>query len=97
MYAAILHLAFPPHRHDEVIRFLADEMLPVIRGNPGFVDFRVLDAGSPGELVMMDSWVRREDSVAAGQRPNAVAVHGRYAELAITVSSATRYTVVIAP
>jgi len=96
MYAAILHLAFPPDRHDEVIRFLADEMLPVIRDSPGFVDFRVLDAGNPGELVMMDSWVRREDSLTAGQRPNAIAVHRRYADLGITVSSATRYTVVVA-
>jgi len=94
MYAAILHLTFPPERHDEVVRFLRDEMTPVIRDNPGFVDFRVLDDGTPGQLVMIDTWQRREDSAAAIQRPEAVAAHDRYTELEIAVTVATRYTVV---
>src|SRR5215510_12456371 len=93
VYAAILRLAFPAHRHEEVLRFLRDEMLPVIRDNPGFVDCRVLDAGVPGELVMIDTWRRREDSVTAGQKPAAVAVHSRYDDLGISVMAATRYAV----
>jgi len=48
-----------------VVRFLGEEMLPVIRANPGFLDFQVLDAGAPGELVMIDTWERAEDAVAA--------------------------------
>ncbi len=94
MYAAILHMTFPPERHDDVVRFLRDEMLPVIRDNAGFIDFRVLDPNSPGELVTIDTWERREDSVRAIQRPDAVAVHSRYADLGLEVASATRYTVV---
>jgi quinol monooxygenase YgiN len=96
MYAAILYLSFPPGNHAEVVRFLGEEMLPVIRDNEGFVDFRVMDAGVPGELVMIDSWRRREDSEAAGARPTAVSVHERYTALGITVSSAKRYEVVVA-
>ena len=94
MYAAILHMTFPPERHDDVVRFLRDEMLPVIRDNAGFIDFRVLDPNSPGELVMIDTWESREDSVQAIQRPAAVAVHSRYADLELEVASATRYAVV---
>jgi hypothetical protein len=97
MYAAILHLSFPPDRHAEVVRFLRDEMLPVIRDNAGFVDFRVLDAGSPGELIMIDTWLRREDSAAAGQSPAAVAVHQRYTALELAVTSAARCSVVVSP
>jgi quinol monooxygenase YgiN len=95
MYAAILHVSFPPTRHADVVRFLDEEMLPIIRANDGFVDFRVLDPGTPGELVMIDTWRRREDSAAAAQRPEAVAVHGRYADLGITVTAASRYAVVV--
>jgi quinol monooxygenase YgiN len=95
VYAAILHLSCPPERHADVVRFLADEMLPVIRANEGFVDLRVLDSGTPGELVMIDTWRRREDSAAAGQRPEALAVHARYTELGISVTTAGRYTVVV--
>ena len=69
MYAAILHLSFPPENHTDVVRFLGAEMLPVIRDNDGFLDFRVMDAGVPGELVMIDIWRRREDSEAAGAKP----------------------------
>jgi quinol monooxygenase YgiN len=96
VYAAILYLSFPPENHAEVVRFLGDEMLPVIRGNDGFVDFRVMDAGVPGELVMIDTWRRREDSDAAGAKPAAVRVHERYNALGITVSTARRYEVVVA-
>ena len=94
MHAAILHITFPPERHDDVVRFLRDEMLPVIRDNAGFVDFRVLDPNSPGELVMIDTWERREDSVRAIQRPAAVAVHRRYADLGLVLASASPCTVV---
>jgi quinol monooxygenase YgiN len=94
MYAAILHVAFPPDRQAEVVRYLAEEMLPVIRANPGFLDFRVLDAGTPGELVLIDTWERREDSARAAQRPEAMAVHARYADLGLSVTSAGRYAVV---
>lgn len=83
MYAAILR-----------VRFLAEEMLPVIRDNPGFRGFQVLDEGTPGELVMIDTWERREDSMAALQRPEAAAVHARYTALGLTVAAATRCTVV---
>jgi quinol monooxygenase YgiN len=93
MYAAIVHLSFPPQRHDEVARFLCEEMLAVIRDNDGFVDFRVLDAGTAGELVIIDTWNRREDAVAAMQHPSAQAVHARYAEMDIAVASATRYKI----
>jgi quinol monooxygenase YgiN len=93
MYAAILQLTFPAERHDEVARFLRDEMMAVIRDNEGFVDFRVLDAGTPGELVIIDTWHRQEDAMAAIQRPSAQGVHARYAELGIAVASATRYSV----
>jgi quinol monooxygenase YgiN len=96
MYAAILYLSFPPANHTEVVRFLGEEMLPVIRDNDGFVDFQVMDAGEPGELVMIDTWRRREDSEAAGAKPAAVSVHERYAALGITVSTARRYEVVVA-
>jgi quinol monooxygenase YgiN len=94
MYAAILQMRFPPENHDAVLRFLRNEMLPIIRDNPGFQDFRVLDSGVPGTLVMIDTWDRLEDNVAAGQRPEASAVHARYAALGLEVASATRYTVV---
>jgi len=97
MYSAILHVAFPPERHHDVVRFLRDEMLPVIRANDGFIDFRVLDGGSPGELVMIDTWVRPEDSAAAAQQPAAVAVHERYSALGLRVTSAARYSVVVGP
>ena len=96
MYAAILHLSFPPENHTDVVRFLGAEMLPVIRDNDGFLDFRVMDAGVPGELVMIDTWRRREDSEAAGAKPAAVTVHERYNALRITVSAAQRYEVVVA-
>ena len=59
------------------------------------MDFRVLDPGTPGELVMIDTWRRREDSAAAASRADAVAVHGRYADLGITVTAASRYPVVV--
>jgi hypothetical protein len=36
MYAAILHVSFPPTRHADVVRFLDEEMLPVIRASDGF-------------------------------------------------------------
>jgi quinol monooxygenase YgiN len=94
MYAAILHLTFPPDRHDEVAEFLTEEMLPVIRVNDGFIDFRVLDAGSRGELVIMDTWRSREDSAAASQTEEAAKVHARYVALEIVVASATRYAVI---
>jgi quinol monooxygenase YgiN len=97
MYAAILHLRFPPDRRDEVVRFLREEMLPVIRDNPGFLNFQVLDGEAPGELVMVDTWERPDDSIAAGQAPAAVAVHGRFAELELSVAGAGRYTVVVHP
>jgi hypothetical protein len=71
-------------------------MVPVIRDNAGFIDFRVLDAGVPGELVMIDTWHRQEDSRAAAQHPAAVAVHERYQALQITVEAANRYSVVAA-
>ena len=93
MYAAILHLTFPPGQHDQVVRFLCDEMMPVIRDNEGFVDFRVLDAGTAGELVTIDTWNHHDDAVAAIQRPAAQAVHARYADMGIAVKSATRYSV----
>lgn len=93
MYAAILHLTFPPERHAEVAAFLVDEMGGVIRGNDGFVDFRVLDGGRPGELVIMDTWRHREDSAAALQKPEAQAVHQRYMALGIAVARSERYEV----
>ena len=96
MYAAILSLSFPPENHADVVRFLGGEMLPVMRANAGFIDFQVMDAGVPGELVMIDTWRRREDSEAAGGQPEAVQVHERYTALQITVSAARRYTVVVA-
>src|SRR6478609_5348233 len=91
MYAAILHLTFAPERHAEVAAFLVDEMGAVIRDNDGFVDFRVLDGGRPGELVIMDTWQGRDDSSAALQKPAAQAVHERYTALGITVAQAARY------
>ena len=94
MYAAILHLSFPPARHDEVARFLVEEMVPVIRDNAGFIDLRVLDAHSAGELVMIDTWLSEDDSRRAAQTPAAVAVHDRFAELQLSVTSATRYAVI---
>ncbi|WP_203911831.1 antibiotic biosynthesis monooxygenase family protein [Rhizocola hellebori] len=94
MYAAILHLTFPPTKHEEVAKFLSEEMLSVIRVNEGFIDFRVLDAGTPGELVIMDTWRSREDSAAAIQGEEAVDVHARYVALEIVVASATRYSVI---
>jgi quinol monooxygenase YgiN len=93
MYAAILHLAFPAELHAEVSAFLVDEMGAVIRDNEGFVDFRVLDGGRPGELVIMDTWRHRDDSVAALRKPEAQAVHERYTALAIEVVRADRYEV----
>ena len=95
MYAAILQMRFPPENYEAVLRFLRDEMLPIIRDNPGFRDFRVLDSGTPGTLVMIDTWDRLEDSVAAGQRPEAIAIHARYVALGLEVATATRYTVVV--
>ena len=94
VYAAILHLTFPPDRHTEVRAFLVDEMGAVIRDNDGFVDFHVLDPGRPGELTIMDIWQRRADSTVAIEKPGAQAVHARYAELGIAVASADRYEVV---
>jgi quinol monooxygenase YgiN len=94
MYAAFLHLTFPPERHAEVSAFLVDEMGAVIRDNDGFVDFRVLDAGRPGELVIMDTWSQRDDSAAALRKPAAQAVHDRYTALGITVVQAARYELV---
>jgi quinol monooxygenase YgiN len=96
MYAAMLHVNFPPANHDEVVRFLGKEMLPVIRDNDGFIDFQVMDAGMPGELVMIDTWQRREDSERASARPAAIDVHERYTALQIRVSAAARYEVVVA-
>lgn len=96
MYAAVLHLSFPSGRRDEVVQFLEEEMLPVIRDNEGFIGFQVMDAGVPGELVAMDTWRRREDSETASARPAAIGVHERYRALEITVTSATRYQVVVA-
>lgn len=93
MYAAILHLTFPAERHAEVAAFLVDEMGAVIRDNDGFVDFRVLDAGQAGELIIMDTWQRREDSAAALAKPEAQAVHERYVALGIGVAKADRYEV----
>ncbi len=93
MYAALLHLTFAPERHDEVASFLRDEMMAVIRENKGFQDFRVLDAGTPGQLLIMDTWDSQEDAVAAIQLPSAQAVHARYGDLGIAVASSARYTV----
>ncbi len=97
MYAAILHVTFPESRRADVVQFLRAEMLPVIRDNAGFIDFRVLDSGSPGELIMIDTWERQEDSTVAARHPAAAAVHARYAELGIEVASASRHTVIIRP
>jgi quinol monooxygenase YgiN len=94
MYAAILHLTFPPQNHDAVVDFLHSEMGPVIRDNSGFLDFRVLDAGEHGELVMIDTWDSRAASEEAAARPGAVEVHERYQALGIKVSAAKRYEVV---
>jgi quinol monooxygenase YgiN len=94
MYAAILQMRFPPENHEAVLRLLRDELLPIIRENPGFRDFRVLDDGTPGTLVMIDTWDSREDSVAAGQKPDAIAIHAQFAPLGLEAASATRYTVV---
>jgi quinol monooxygenase YgiN len=91
MYAAILYLTFPADRHEDVVAFLVDEMAAVIRDNEGFVDFRVLDPGRPGELVMIDTWVRQEDSANALQKPEAQAVHARYQDLGIAVARGDRY------
>ncbi len=44
---------------------------------------------------MIDTWRRRDDSVAAASQPDAIAVHARYAELGITVLSATRHHVLV--
>jgi quinol monooxygenase YgiN len=93
MYAAILYLTFPPENHTSVIAYLSNEMGPVIRDNPGFLDFRVLDRGTAGDLVMIDTWESQEDSAAAAARPGAVEVHERYTALGIEVSSAARYEV----
>jgi quinol monooxygenase YgiN len=93
MYAAILRMRFPEENREAVIRFQRDEIAPVIRDNPGFRAFQVLDDGTPGELVMIDTWDSREASVAAIQQPAAVAIHARYAELGLEVAAATRYTV----
>jgi quinol monooxygenase YgiN len=95
MYAAILYLRFPPENHADVIRFLGEEMLPVVRDNDGFIGFQVMDSGAPGELVMIDTWRRREDSEAAAAREDAVTVHERYNALRITVSAAKRYDIVV--
>ena len=97
MYAAILRVTFPEPRRTDVVEFLRAEMLPVIRGNAGFIDFRVLDSGSPGELIMIDTWEREEDSAEAAKHPAATRVHARYAELGIEVASATRHTVIVCP
>jgi hypothetical protein len=93
MYAAILHLAFPAELHAEVSAFLVEEMGSVIRDNDGFVDFRVLDGGRRGELIIMDTWRHRDDSAAASQKPEAQAVHQRYTALGIEVVRADRYEV----
>ncbi len=95
MYAAILRMRFPDEHREAVVRFLRDELVPVIRDNPGFRGFQVLDAETPGELVMLDTWDSPEDSAAAGQRPEAVAVHARFAALGLEVAAATRYAVVV--
>jgi quinol monooxygenase YgiN len=97
MYAAILHVSFPAEKKAEVVDFLRTEMLPVISGNPGFVDFRVLDGGTPGELVMIDTWRCQEDSAEAARRPDAAAVHDRYSDLGIKVTSASRHDVIVTP
>jgi len=68
----------------------------LIRGNVNRTLCGGMDAGVPGELVMIDTWRRREDSDAAGARPAAVRVHERYNALGITVSTARRYEVVVA-
>lgn len=94
MYAAILQMTFPPERRDEVVAFLRDEMTPVIRDNPGFLDFRVLESDTPGTLTMIDTWESRSDSAAAGGTAAAVAVHTRFDDLGLAVAAATRYTVV---
>jgi quinol monooxygenase YgiN len=94
MYAAILRMRFPEENRQAVIRFLRDEMAPVIRDNPGFRAFQVLDDGTSGELVMIDTWDSREASVAAIQQPAAVAIHARYTQLSLEVAAATRYTAV---
>jgi quinol monooxygenase YgiN len=94
MYAAILHLTFPPENHVAVIEFLRSEMGPVIRNNQGFLDFRVLDSGNRGELVMIDTWESQADSQVAAARPAAVEVHERYAALEIAVAAASRHEVV---
>ena len=94
MYAAILRMRFPEENREAVVRFLRDELVPVIRDNPGFRGFQVLDDGTPGELLMVDSWERREDSVAAGQKPEAVAIHACFGPLGLEVAAATRYRVV---
>ncbi len=96
VYSAILHLRFPPENHAAVIEYLRTEMGPVIRDNPGFLDFRVLDAGVHGELVMIDTWQRPEDSRAAAERPGAIAVHERYVALGLSVASSARHEVVVA-
>jgi quinol monooxygenase YgiN len=97
MHAAILRVTFPEARRADVVEFLRAEMLPVVQGNTGFVDFRVLDSGSPGEMVMIDTWERQEDSAEAARQPAARGVHARYAELGIEVASATRHTVIVRP
>ena len=88
-------MRFSDKHREAVVRFLRDELVPVIRDNPGFHGFQVLDADTPGELVMLDTWDSREDSVAAGQRPDAVVVHARFAVLGLEVMAATRYAVVV--
>lgn len=93
MYAAILRLRFPEANRDAVIHFLHHDMAPVIRDNPGFRAFQVLDDGTPDELTMIDTWDSREHSVAAIQQPNAIAIHACYVELNLEVATATRYTV----
>ena len=65
------------------------------RDNEGFIGFQVMDAGVPGELVMIDTWRRREDSERASARPAATGVHERYRALEIAVTSVTRYEVVV--
>ena len=54
-----------------------------------------MDAGVPGELVMIDTWRRREDSERASARPAATGVHERYRALEIAVTSVTPYEVVV--
>jgi hypothetical protein len=90
-------MSIPESRRPDVVEFLRTEMLPVIKDNAGFIDFRVLDAGSPGELIMIDTRERREDSAQAATHPAAAAVHARYAELGMAVASTTRHTVIISP